>query len=172
MEFEHLFVLLSANIGAEIEQVVSTYRVTSFTILWTLLSFTLMYFGMQWKIKEVRKISLFLFGFTIFKFFVWDFWEMGAAGKIISFLVIGSLLILVSQMYRQQLKLLIEKGELVFDRDDAITPEKAAAIAKIRKQMKEEGATEVEISDGAETAEKHFEKGKGAEEEQDSVDNP
>ncbi len=159
MEFEHLFVLLSTSIGAEIEEVVSTFRVTSFTVLWTMLSFTLMYFGMQWKIKEIRKISLFLFGFTIFKFFIWDFWEMGAAGKIISFLVIGALLILVSQMYRQQLKLLIEKGELVFDRDDAITPEKAAAIAKIRKQMKDEGATEVEISDGEETGEEHFDEG-------------
>jgi uncharacterized membrane protein len=166
MEFEHLFVLLSSSIGAEIEEVVSKFRVTSFTVLWTILSFTLMYFGMQWKIKEIRKISLFLFGFTIFKFFIWDFWKMGAAGKIISFLVIGSLLILVSQMYRQQLKLLIEKGELVFDRDDAMTPEKAAAIAKIRQQMKDEGATEVELSDSEEATEKHPDK--DSEDEQES----
>ncbi|MGB0523463.1 MAG: DUF2339 domain-containing protein [Flammeovirgaceae bacterium] len=144
VEYEHLFVLFQANSTTEIEAFVDQFRRTSFTVLWTILSFVLMFLGMKWKIKEVRKISLFLFALTIVKFFVVDFWVMNAYGKIISFLVIGAILIVVSQMYRQQLRVLIESGEFVLDRDEQMTAEKVAALAKLRKEMKEAEAEEAE----------------------------
>ena len=159
IEYEHAFVLFKAKIGdAQIENFESQFRRTSFTVLWVFLSFILMFLGMKWKIKEVRKISLFLFGLTIVKFFIVDFWKMQAYGKIISFLVIGAILIVVSQMYRQQLKVLIESGEISLDRDEKISDAKAAALAKLRKEMEElreesEGDEELLDEDDASTEE-------------------
>lgn len=167
IEYEHIFVLFKANVGdSNIEEFVSQFRRTSFTVLWTVLSFVLMFLGMKWKIKEVRKISLFLFGLTIVKFFFVDFWKMEAYGKIISFLVIGALLIVVSQMYRQQLRMLIESGEFAMDRDEQMTPEKAAALAKLRKEMEEQEGEEGE--DEADTA---TDDSSDAEEEESISDN-
>jgi len=151
VEYEHLFVLFVANTGEDIAHTVNDFRLTSFTVLWTILSFVLMYLGMKWKIKEVRKISLFLFGLTIVKFFLKDFWNMDAVGKIISFLVIGALLIIVSQMYKQQLRTLIESGELTLDRDEQISEEKAEALAKLRQELEAAKALEEEGEESEET---------------------
>lgn len=135
VEYEHLFVLAqSAFSNKGLEQLVSQYRATSFTILWVLLSFGLMYFGMRIKLKDVRMMALLLFGLTIAKFFIVDFWRMEVVGKIVSFMVIGAILIVISQLYQKQLRLLVEEGELVLDKDATISLEQAAALAKVQEQ--------------------------------------
>ena len=120
------------------EQLASQYRATSFTVLWVLLSFGLMRFGMRIKLKDVRMMALLLFGLTIVKFFIIDFWRMEVVGKIISFMVIGTILIVISQLYQKQLRRLVEKGELVLDKDTPLSVKKAEAIARVKQQKKGE----------------------------------
>ena len=162
VEYEHLYVLIKSDSTTTIPKLVEVARLASSTVIWTLLSLLLMYLGMHWKIKEVRKVSLVLFSITILKFFWKDFWLLGGIGKTVAFLVIGTILIVVSQMYRQQLRVLIESGELSFDRDEQLSPEKAEALAKLRKELEELEALEEE---GDEESEEE-----GSDDEQSDID--
>jgi len=81
-----------------------------YPILWGFLAMILMIWGL--KIKEVllRQISLGFFAFIILKFYVSDIWLMSQTGRIISFVVLGIILLLVSFLI-QKIKVLIKDDE-------------------------------------------------------------
>jgi hypothetical protein len=107
-ELTNLFVIgNSANITmSEVSNHVnlltdSTYN-AHYALLWTLCSFALMIAGMYLKVKELRIASLTLFLITLAKFFVFDFWSMEIIGRVLSLVVIGSILGLISYLYKKQ----------------------------------------------------------------------
>jgi uncharacterized membrane protein len=79
-----------------------------YPILWALIAFVMMVWGMQKKNKDLRIISLSLFVLIILKLFVIDVWDMNPGGRIAAFIVLGIVLLVVSFMYQRLKKLIIE----------------------------------------------------------------
>jgi len=68
-----------------------------------------------------------LLGLTLVKFFVFDFWLLEPLWKIVVTLVIGGLLLVVSNMYKQ-LQGLVNKGEFILDKDQTLSQEDTYAM--------------------------------------------
>jgi uncharacterized membrane protein len=71
------------------------------SILWGVLSFTLIGYGIWKKKKHLRVTSIILFGGTIVKLFVYDLTNLETVPKTIVFISIGALLLVVSFMYNK-----------------------------------------------------------------------
>lgn len=81
-----------------------------YPILWGILAMILMIWGLKAKEALLRQISLGFFAFIILKFYVSDIWLMSQTGRIISFVVLGIILLLVSFLI-QKIKVLIKDDE-------------------------------------------------------------
>ncbi|WP_338764830.1 DUF2339 domain-containing protein [Bernardetia sp. ABR2-2B] len=93
------------------EAILQTNSQFGYPILWALLSVTAITLGMKYKIKEVRLFALVLFVVLLLKFFAWDFWQMGRVEGIITFVIIGAILLRIGWKYNQ-LKKIVMEGEL------------------------------------------------------------
>ncbi|MBC7862463.1 MAG: DUF2339 domain-containing protein [Bacteroidia bacterium] len=91
---------------------------TGFTILWGLYSMTIIIWGFARKVKMLRLIGLSLFGITIVNLFVQAF-GMTQGYKLITFIVLGIILILVGFLYQKFKHILLEK-----DRSETIADNK------------------------------------------------
>lgn len=80
-----------------------------YPILWGLLAFALMVWGIKCRIVVLRKISLIFFALIIVKFYAYDVWHMSQTGRIVSFVVLGIILLLVSFM-QQKIKTLVKEN--------------------------------------------------------------
>lgn len=85
-------------------------RTFGYPILWGILAMILMIWGLKTKEALLRQISLGFFAFIILKFYVSDIWLMSQTGRIISFVVLGIILLLVSFLI-QKIKVLIKDDE-------------------------------------------------------------
>lgn len=81
-----------------------------YPILWGILAMILMIWGLKAKEALLRQISLGFFAFIILKFYISDIWLMSQTGRIISFVVLGIILLLVSFLI-QKIKVLIKDDE-------------------------------------------------------------
>ncbi|WP_158618266.1 DUF2339 domain-containing protein [Chitinophaga lutea] len=104
-ELDHLLLLITRN-----QDTIHTSHRTGYAILWGLYAFVLMFMGLRLKSKDLRIISISVFGITIIKLFVFDLSGLGEGGKIAAFISLGILLLLISFMY-QRLKKIILKDE-------------------------------------------------------------
>lgn len=84
-----------------------------YPILWGIIAMVLMVWGLQKKEVVLRKISLISFGFIILKFYAYDVWYMSQTGRIVSFVLLGVILLVVSFL-QQKIKVLVK--------DDTETP--------------------------------------------------
>ncbi len=91
-----------------IEAISDVYIKTILPILWGICSFAFMWFGMNYKYKKLRIISLSLFLVTLLKLFIFDLSNIPIAGKIAAFFCLGVLLLVVSFMYQRLKKIIIE----------------------------------------------------------------
>ena len=66
--------------------------------------------GMRMHRKDLRIISLVTFALVIGKLIIYDLWKMPAVGKIVTFIILGIVLLVLSFMY-QRLK------NVLFDND-------------------------------------------------------
>lgn len=87
------------------------YVKTGLPILWGISSFVLMWLGMRNKQRELRIISLTLFGITLLKLFLFDIRNIPVGGKIAAFFCLGVLLLIVSFMYQKLKKIITDDGE-------------------------------------------------------------
>ncbi|MEN8116109.1 MAG: DUF2339 domain-containing protein, partial [Bacteroidota bacterium] len=78
------------------------------SILWGVLSFVLIGYGIWKKKKYLRITSIILFGGTIIKLFVYDLTNLETVPKTIVFISIGALLLVVSFMYNKYRKLIFD----------------------------------------------------------------
>ncbi|WP_338814022.1 DUF2339 domain-containing protein [Bernardetia sp. Wsw4-3y2] len=114
LELRNTVVWIFYDIGDGIEgkdAILQTNSQFGYPILWALLSVTAITLGMKYKIKEVRLFALILFVVLLLKFFAWDFWQMGRVEGIITFVIIGAILLRIGWKYNQ-LKKIVMEGEL------------------------------------------------------------
>ena len=93
-------VLLSATPESMYHLVKMNHKV-GYPILWGILAFILMLWGLKIKVRQYRIISLSLFSLIILKLFLFDVWSMNKGGRIASFIILGLLLLVVSFLYQK-----------------------------------------------------------------------
>ncbi len=91
----------------KIENTHETILKTSFPILWGILAFIFLIFGIKKPSKTMRIIALSLLGLTIAKLFIYDISNVSETGKIIAFILLGVLILIISFVY-QKLKVLVK----------------------------------------------------------------
>ncbi|WP_233265921.1 DUF2339 domain-containing protein [Formosa sp. L2A11] len=79
---------------------------TGLPILWGVLAFILLLWGIKKQLKHLRIIALSLLGLTIVKLFVYDISNVSETGKIIAFILLGVLILVISFIY-QKIKVLV-----------------------------------------------------------------
>lgn len=79
---------------------------TGFPVLWGVLAFVFLIIGIKKQIKTLRIIALSLLGLTIVKLFFYDISNISETGKIISFILLGILILIISFVY-QKIKVLV-----------------------------------------------------------------
>ncbi|MBF4517472.1 DUF2339 domain-containing protein [Flavobacterium sp. ANB] len=79
---------------------------TGFPILWGVLAFIFLIVGIKKQVKTLRIIALSLLGLTIVKLFFYDISNISETGKIISFILLGILILIISFVY-QKIKVLV-----------------------------------------------------------------
>ena len=79
---------------------------TAFPVLWGILAFIFLIFGIKKQIKSIRIIALVLLGITIIKLFTYDINNISETGKIIAFILLGVLILIISFVY-QKIKVLV-----------------------------------------------------------------
>ncbi|WP_291723352.1 DUF2339 domain-containing protein [Bernardetia sp.] len=102
-----LFYDMSDGVEAK-EAILETNNQFGYPILWALLSIAAISLGLRYKIKEVRLFALILFVVLLIKFFLWDFWHMGRVEGIITFVIIGAILLRIGYKYNRLRKLIME----------------------------------------------------------------
>ncbi len=88
------------------------FRMILLPIIWAVLGFGMIYFGLKNQLKGFPIVGIILFGLIILKLYLVDVWEMSNVFRIVSFIVLGILILLTSFMYQKLRKLmfnLIEK---------------------------------------------------------------
>ncbi len=81
-----------------------------YPILWGIIAMVLMIWGLNKREALLRKISLVFFGLIIVKFYAYDVWKMSQAGRIISFVLLGVILLLVSFL-QQKIRTLVKSDD-------------------------------------------------------------
>ncbi len=74
-------------------------RNMTLSILWTLYAFAMMALGMRRQVTALRVGAFALFGVTVGKLFLVDLRELDAIYRILSFIVLGAVLVLASFLY-------------------------------------------------------------------------
>lgn len=82
-----------------------------YPILWGILSFALLIFGIKKQWKQLRIIALSLLGLTIVKLFVYDINNVSETGKIIAFILLGVLILIISFVYQKIKKLVVDESQ-------------------------------------------------------------
>jgi Predicted membrane protein (DUF2339) len=90
----------------KIENSRETILKTSYPILWGILAFLFLIYGIKKPSKTLRIIALSLLGLTIAKLFIYDISNVSETGKIIAFILLGVLILIISFVY-QKLKVLV-----------------------------------------------------------------
>ncbi|OQY26722.1 MAG: hypothetical protein B6244_12880 [Candidatus Cloacimonetes bacterium 4572_55] len=96
-----LFIVLNIETSAFFHDYVSSARFAAISVLWALFATVLMIMGFVQNVSSLRKISLGLFGFTILKVFFVDMAKTATPFRILSFAVLGLLLIGASYLYHK-----------------------------------------------------------------------
>lgn len=82
-----------------------------YPILWGILSFALLIFGIKKQWKQIRIIALSLLGLTIVKLFIYDINNVSETGKIIAFILLGVLILIISFVYQKIKKLVVDESQ-------------------------------------------------------------
>lgn len=102
--------ILFAGKNAVYYSVLHDVHTFGYPVLWGLLAMTLMIWGLKAKDSILRKIALVFFAFIIFKFYIYDVWRMSQGGRIISFVLLGLILLVVSFM-QQKIRKLVQNDK-------------------------------------------------------------
>lgn len=91
---------------------------TGYPILWGLLAFVFLIFGIKYKNKVLRIVALTLLGITIVKLFLFDIKNVSVPGKIVTFILLGVLILIISFVYQKIKVLVIEDKPIENDKND------------------------------------------------------
>jgi uncharacterized membrane protein len=107
-ELDHILVT-GFGVKGIYETILHQSHKIGYPILWGVLGFVFMFFGISRKDKQLRIISLSLFLVILLKLFLFDFREMSEGGKILSFIILGVILLVISFMYQKVKKLIMDE---------------------------------------------------------------
>ena len=94
-----LFVVLTLEVSAYFYAHAPQARFAAMSVVWTLYSIALMLLGFRYQQARLRLVSLGLFGVTILKVFLADMARVSTPFRIVSFVVLGLMLIGASYLY-------------------------------------------------------------------------
>ena len=94
-----LFVVLTLEVSAYFYARAPQARFAAMSVVWTLYSIALMLLGFRYQQARLRLVSLGLFGVTILKVFLADMARVSTPFRIVSFVVLGLMLIGASYLY-------------------------------------------------------------------------
>jgi uncharacterized membrane protein len=100
------YLLATQATSLKIHNVTTQVVKTGFPILWGMLAFAFLIFGIKKPSKPMRIIALSLLGITIVKLFLFDIRNASETGKIVAFILLGVLILIISFVY-QKLKVLV-----------------------------------------------------------------
>ncbi|MBN9303531.1 DUF2339 domain-containing protein, partial [Dysgonomonas mossii] len=106
IETDHTIIALLGN-AENYDFLLYDVHTFGYPILWGVLAMVLMIWGLNVKEVLLRKISLIFFGIIILKFYAYDVWHMSQAGRIVSFIILGVILLSVSFL-QQKIKTLVK----------------------------------------------------------------
>ncbi|NWF91715.1 MAG: DUF2339 domain-containing protein [Syntrophaceae bacterium] len=96
-----LFIILSLETSAFFYETLPQARFASISVIWAMFSIVLMILGFRKNNDRMRKIALGLLFLTTFKVFLFDIRNISTPYRILSFIVLGLILILISYLYNQ-----------------------------------------------------------------------
>ena len=96
-----LFVVLTLETSAFFYEGLPQARFASISVIWAMFSIVLMILGFRKNSDRMRKIALGLLFLTTFKVFLFDIRNISTPYRILSFIVLGLILILISYLYNQ-----------------------------------------------------------------------
>ena len=94
-----LFIVLTLEVSAYFYARAPQARFAAISVLWTLYSIALMLLGFRYQQARLRLVSLGLFGVTILKVLLADMARVSTPFRIVSFVVLGLMLIGASYLY-------------------------------------------------------------------------
>lgn len=94
-----VFLVLTLEVSAWFFDYAPQARFAAISVLWTLFSVGLMLIGFRQRHAVLRLVSLGLFGITVGKVFLWDMARASTPFRIVSFVVLGLVLIGASYLY-------------------------------------------------------------------------
>lgn len=94
-----LFIVLNVETASFFHDYLPPARFAAMSVLWTLFSASLMIKGFKDNLIVLRKVSLGLFGVTIIKVFLFDISRFSVPYRIVSFIILGAVLIVTSYLY-------------------------------------------------------------------------
>ncbi len=106
-----LFAVLSLETSAYFHENLPQARFASISVIWAMFSIVLMILGFRKNSDRMRKIALGLLFLTSFKVFLFDIRNISTPYRILSFIVLGLILILISYLYNQAKGRLLNIGE-------------------------------------------------------------
>lgn len=106
-----LFIVLNVEVSSFFGDYVPQARFASISVLWALFSIGLMILGFAKRLAAVRRVSLILFAVTIVKVFLADMARVSTPFRIISFIVLGIMLIGASYLYHKYKVLIVPEIE-------------------------------------------------------------
>lgn len=95
VEADHLVIQCLGN-ASNYGSLLYDMHTFGYPILWGLIAMVLMVWGLNRRVLILRKISLLFFGLIILKFYAYDVWRMSQTGRIVSFIMLGVILLSVS----------------------------------------------------------------------------
>lgn len=109
-----LFILLNLEISSLFHTIYPDAQFVAITVLWTMFALSLMIIGFIHNLKIIRKVSITLFAITIGKLFLVDMANVTTPFRILSFVVLGLMLIGSSFLYHKYRHVILpeeDKGE-------------------------------------------------------------
>ncbi|PIY08910.1 MAG: hypothetical protein COZ18_09805 [Flexibacter sp. CG_4_10_14_3_um_filter_32_15] len=117
------------------EAILETNSQFGYPLLWALLSVAAISLGMKYKIKEVRLFALILFVVLLVKFAFWDFWRMGRVEGIITFVIVGAILLRIGWKYNQLKKIFMEEElQEIYQNTSEVDPERPRRTGRISSE--------------------------------------
>ncbi|HOW54206.1 MAG TPA: DUF2339 domain-containing protein [Syntrophorhabdaceae bacterium] len=103
-----LFIVVTLETSAYFHDYLGQARFAAISVVWTLFSMSIMVLGFSRNNDRMRKVALGLFFVTVLKVFFFDISRISTPYRILSFIVLGLILILVSYLYNKAKQRLLE----------------------------------------------------------------
>jgi len=94
-----LFIILNIEVGAFFYEYGSQARFATISVLWTLFSILMIALGFSFTVSVLRISAIGLFGITMLKVFLLDMANVSTPYRVVSFMVLGLMLIGASYLY-------------------------------------------------------------------------